>query len=441
MDSKLKICGLILCLSLAASCSEEAGLPATDNSGTGGGGTGGGGDDGGDPGMQPTTQPTLSPLNFEGEAKFIGPRVHAIVGEVYRNLEVIHAEQDINVKMGLAAGDPGTNTPADDLLFVVLDDNPVPHLYQGNLETSSVMLLSPAPFADEDCGDGAGLNTVFFDFDDSGFGITANDQIIRDYDNVTCNYRVLDGSATAFQDDDTHRRLPGSVTGTIAFNFDDYPDPTNTNRFAGTATFGDPSAGGLDYELTDGLLQATTESISDTFNGSVDFDIDFDTGDATFTNISVTITSSSDGLIGPSLITIDTITRDLDPAGDSVTIENGRITSQFDGQFVDFRTIPYNLNGSASLDAPARGSAFELPNRGALLFEGGNGTAARARTDVGGGMRVVDLETSFDPSQPLDNIADPTTINQFDDGAEAEPGGSAFFVTGFLLTPQYFYPN
>ena len=84
-----------------ASCEKDS---SANNAGDGGGGNSGSG------GTDPSELITLSGLNFESEAKFVGPRVHTIVSEVYRNLELIHAVVDIDAQMTSASAIPRDDT-------------------------------------------------------------------------------------------------------------------------------------------------------------------------------------------------------------------------------------------------------------------------------------------------------------------------------------------
>ena len=415
-------CAAVTCIVGLSACSSDdsSSDDAAGDAGAGAGAGAGGGAGGGTPPPATGLLP-LTAANFEGEVKFVGPRVHAIVGEVYRNLFYIHQSVDINQRFIDAS-----SVPRDDIIQ--------------DADGLITLLPNDVNSGIEFCTNSAGLNTVFQD--NGAVGFSAGDLILRDYDNFACSYDFVDPAnidTSVFNDTSNPRLrwLPTSVTGNILFSFSGGNRAAGT--YTGTATFGDPVSG-LSYEVTNGLLQATESAEFDTFSGTVEFDINFETGIATFNNILVDITESSAGLPGPSTIQIAQIQRTLgvtdsvtNSVTDSVTITGGSITST-SGLALNFRTVAFNNNGADELSGPS-GS---LPNRGAILFEGEN-SAAHARTVAGGfgGIGSIGLELDYDPTAPIDPVANPTTVNQFDDSSEAEPGGSSFFVSEFLMTDAF----
>lgn len=346
--------------------------------------------------------PTPAPVsftqnNYEAEPKYIGPRAHAIVGEVYRNLWLIHQDTiyqgtDIETKMADASA-----VPSDDLFDVIR----------------------------EVCTNTAGITTKFIDNGTPGF--SSGDQILRDFDNFGCEYDFVDTSTSDltpfYSPDNRPPHFPTKLTGSILYEFT--AGNSGAGTYAGTATFGDPDPlVGLNYEIENGLLKVLPdETVTDAFNGTVTFDIDFTTGAATFTDINIGLTSGSSSLTAPTRITINSISRSINPGGEnSVTIVGGSITSELSGDQITFSTVNFNDGGAPSTDDSLRGAYLSNPNEGSIVFEGANNTAARARTDTNGGSGIIELDTDGDDA--------------YNDSPEADGSGWGFFVSAFLMPNQ-----
>jgi len=372
-----------------------------------------------DAGTTVTGQVQFSQLNFESEAKFIGPRLHAVLSEVYRNLELIYlALQDdgetVAAKM-LAASGP----PIDDLLFINLNG--------ANDMTAIAPDASGNPIGFEACTNtGGGITTQFIDRGAAGFD--AGDRILRDFNNTGCDYDFVDASGNSIVTDDSRpAHWPQQMTGSILYEFTGGTGAGSA--FVGTATLGDPDPlVGLNLDMTGGLLNADNNSSTESFNGSVTFDIDFATGAAEFTNISVRLSNGTASVTSPATITVGTVERAINDGGvDRVTITNGSIVSEVSGQQITFATQEFNPdpalpNPDNFLSGPTGG----FPNRGAIVFEGANNTAVRVRTDIDGFSGLVELDIDGDDA--------------FDDAPEAELNGWAWFVYGFLMldkAPQF----
>ncbi len=384
---------------------------------------------------EPTGLADFSQLNFEADVKFIGPRVNAILSEIYRNLELIHnnSSQDIQTRIDNVI----VGSTINDLLFNLTQQFPI----VGGGVTAAVT---------EACTNSAAITTQFFDPDDNNFD--EGDSILRDYDNVNCTYdfvndptadtlvSVFDGSTVL-----RPRNIPGTITGNIRYEFrndivdDEFtgtdplpsqyttPTPNNsgTDAYSGIVTLGNSSAG-LFYQITDGLLLVTA-SDSEGFAGSAEFIFDYASGRAVFLNVNILIEGGTDTFTGPTTLRIDRIEKDPGGGTETMSIIGGSFFSNVSGLETTFKTVMFNGNTINNLTA----NGTDSPNQGAVLFEA-NGSAALFRTNTLGGGGIISLEEDYDPNI---GITTPFTApNLFDDSSlEAEASGWDWLVGGFLI--------
>ena len=364
----LKLAIAIAAVSLSACSTDDSGDDASADTGAGAGagaGTGGAG------GAPASGLISFTVGNYEDVIKFVGPRFQNSVSEPYRLLELIHFGVDENT---------GALIAGDDIVQKMVEADP-----------DREALGTWDPFTVHDCTMTERIVTEYVDTDASGT-LTANDQILRNYGNAGC---PLDASGNALQ--------PTSITGSVNYVFAAGSDPA-TGRYVGTATYND-------YQQNGGLLDIAA-SISETFNGTVDFDLNILTGNAIFTNLQVTIDGENSSLATPNLMAATSITRTIDSEmEDSVVIVGGSVTSQTSGLQTTFATTDFN---GAGFVAPTGGS----PITGALLFQGEN-SAARVVTRPSGGSTPAQLDSDGD--------------GDFSEGVSIEPTSLSFVIGGFLI--------
>lgn len=366
--SLLKLAIAMAALSLSA-CSKDssvedasAGAGAAAGAGAGAGGVGG---------APVSGLISYTVGNYEDVIKFVGPRFQNSVGEVFRLLELIHNGTDENAN---------TDDINEAIVQKMIEADP-----------AREALGTWDPFTVHDCAMAERIVTEYVDTDSSGT-LTPNDQILRNYGNAGC---PLDGTGDPLQ--------PTSITGSVNFVFSAGSDPA-TGRYVGTATYND-------YQQSGGLLEIAA-SIGETFNGTVDFDLNIPTGNATFTNLQVTIDGENSSLATPNLMAATSITRTIDPLGDdSAAIVGGSVTSQSSGLQTTFATVDFNGDGFAG---PSGGP----PVTGALLFQGENSAA-----------RVVSRPNGLDTPAQLDSDGD----GDFSEGVSIEPTSLGFIIGGFLI--------
>ncbi len=341
----------------------------------------------------PTNSLPLTQANFEGDTKDLGPRLHTILNEVFRHLELIvnaSLVSDINNYMILS--NSGT-----DSLFVPM----------------------------ETCTNDGGITTFFNDITNDG--LSSGDTIVRDFDNISCTYDfgVTDASGNFESNFDTDnprpRRIPTNIEGRIAYTFSSDATDEDSGIYRGTATFGD---GVNSYDMTGELLSGAG-SETEAFLGTVGFDIDFSTGDATFSDIDVVLETGTTSL-SPARLEVTSVTRTLsDPLRDSIEIVGGAITSTTSGQQILFETVDYDISagtitGAGDVSAPKD----DIPDEGGIAFYGDNSTALMRVTidvldsDIRWGATVLDADNS--------GVFNVNPI-------EAEATSWSWFFGGFLL--------
>ena len=355
-----------------------------------------------DPDDPDTSTPTdllpLTQANFEGDAKDIGPRLHGVIAEVYRQLELLRSAV-ISFDAKMTASNSG-----DDALLV--------------------------PF--EACTNDGGIGTEFRDITNDG--LSAGDEILRDFDNVGCPYDFIDASGnTIFVDASGNelrpRWIPTELTGSLLFTFSSNAVDEAADTYQGTATFGNLDPLSIEnFSMADGLF-TVTDSTSESFRGSVTFDINLATGNATFTDIDITFETGTTSLPGAN-ITVETITRTLASGGrDSIEIVGGVVSSAQTQQSLTFETVDYDIDlGEITGSGDISGPTDELPDEGGIVFRGDNSAALMRVTNLGGGLRWGRM------------VLDSDNDGQFNDGVEAEASAWSWFIGGFLLPNVHFYP-
>ncbi len=369
----------ILCIALIvllAACQKSDNTDSSDDSGGGAGAGGGGLNPGG-----ATGQVVFAFGNYEGDVKHIGPRVHFIVAEVFRVLEILHNGVDEAA---------GTMDGADAIPARMIEAN------DEDIETTD-------PLYNHDCFDEmmmptAAISNFFVDADNNDL-LSDGDAILRTYDNVVCEFDV------EFETDPPPRTQPESIAGSIRFDFTAGSDAA-TSMYFGTARF-------TNYAVVGGLLNVTEAGNSEIFNGTIEFEIDLASGDATFRNVTITMDGGSGSLTAPIDLTVTEIVRDLG-AIDSVRITGGSVVSQVSGLEATFETV--NYNGNTTMDL--RATTGTDPREGALVFLGDNS-----------GARLISLPSGGSSGIQLDDDGD----GDYDDAISVEPTGWRWVVGDFLL--------